>query len=65
MQLFIDANIFLSFYDFTSDDLKELDKLALLIQNKKVTLQLPQQVIDEILAKPRNEAQWQFSEIQK
>ena len=48
MQLFIDANIFLSFYDFTSDDLKELDKLALLIQNKKVTLQLPQQVIDEI-----------------
>lgn len=47
MKLFIDANIFLSFYDFTSNTLSELHKLAHLIQNKEITLLLPQQVVDE------------------
>ena len=46
-QLFVDANIFLSFYDFTSDDLAELDKLCMLIDDKKLNLLLPQQVVDE------------------
>ena len=47
MKLFIDSNIFLSFYEFTSEDLTELDKLCHLIENKEMDLLLPQQVVDE------------------
>ncbi len=47
MNLFIDTNIFLSFYHLSSDDLEELRKLAVLLDKKKVTLLLPKQVIDE------------------
>lgn len=47
MKLFIDSNIFLSFYEFTSEDLTELDKLCRLIENKEMDLLLPQQVVDE------------------
>ena len=47
MKLFIDSNIFLSFYSFTNQDLTELEKLTLLIKNKEINLLLPQQVIDE------------------
>ena len=47
MNLFIDTNIYLSFYHFTSDDLSELGKLALLIVEKKLVLIVTNQVIDE------------------
>lgn len=47
MHLFIDTNIFLSFYHYTSDDLEELKKLILLIDSGDITLLLPDQVIDE------------------
>jgi hypothetical protein len=47
MLLFIDTNIFLSFYHLTSEDLEELEKLAVLIKNKELILLLPNQVIDE------------------
>lgn len=47
MNLFIDTNIFLSFYHLTNDDLEEIHKLAILIKNGKVVLWLPQQVKDE------------------
>lgn len=47
MNLFIDTNIFLSFFHFASDDLEEIHKLAVLIKEKKVTLWLPEQVKDE------------------
>lgn len=47
MHLFIDTNVFLSFYHLTSDDLEELRKLAVLIEQKQVTLLLPDQIIDE------------------
>jgi predicted nucleic acid-binding protein len=47
MKLFIDTNIFLSFYHLSSDDLEELKKLAVLLDQKKVELFLPQQVVDE------------------
>lgn len=47
MKLFIDSNIFLSFYEFTSEDLTELDKLCRLIEKKEMDLLLPQQVVDE------------------
>ena len=44
MHLFIDTNIFLSFYHLTSDDLEELNKLIVLLRGKEVTLWLPEQV---------------------
>ncbi len=47
MNLFIDTNIYLSFYHFTSDDLDELGKLAVIMAEKKVTLYVPEQVVDE------------------
>jgi len=47
MQLFIDTNVFLSFYHLSSDDLEELKKLSVLILQKKVELYLPKQVEDE------------------
>lgn len=47
MHLFIDTNIFLSFYHFSSDDLEELKKLIVLLKQKKLTLYLPDQVISE------------------
>ncbi|HZL77669.1 MAG TPA: PIN domain-containing protein [Candidatus Limnocylindrales bacterium] len=47
MHLFIDTNIFLSFYHLTSDDLEELRKLAVLLEQKKVVLYLTDQVVVE------------------
>ena len=47
MNLFIDTNIFLSFYHLTSDDLEELKKLAVLLRERKMQLLLPDQVIQE------------------
>lgn len=47
MNLFIDTNVFLSFYHYTSDDLEQLRKLKVLIENGDVTLFLPTQVRDE------------------
>lgn len=45
--LFIDANILLSFYHFSSDDLEELRKLAALVRQGELRLYLPDQVIAE------------------
>lgn len=47
MDIFIDTNVFLSFYHLSSDDLEELKKLAVLAREGQVTLHLPEQVIDE------------------
>jgi hypothetical protein len=47
MNIFIDTNIYLSFYHLSSDDLEELKKLAVLAREEKVTLLLPKQVVDE------------------
>jgi len=47
MNLFIDTNIFLSFYHLSSDDLEELRKLGVLLEQKKVTLYVPDQVMAE------------------
>lgn len=47
MHLFIDTNIYLAFYHFSSDDLEELQKLLVLLDNKSLTLYVTQQVIDE------------------
>jgi predicted nucleic acid-binding protein len=47
VNLFIDTNILLSFYHFTSEDLEELKKLAVLINKNAIRLFLPEQVVHE------------------
>lgn len=47
MNLFIDTNIFLNFYHFSKDDLEELNKLSVTIQDSKVELFLPEHVKHE------------------
>src|SRR6056297_2305697 len=47
MRLFIDTNIFLSFYHLTTDDLEELRKLSVLLDQGKIELYLPEQVVRE------------------
>lgn len=44
MDMFIDANIFLSFYEASPDALLELAKIATVIKKEKATLWLPDQV---------------------
>lgn len=47
MNIYIDANVYLSFYHFTKDALEELEKLVVLLEAKKVKLLLSQQTKDE------------------
>lgn len=47
IQLFIDTNVYLKFYHYSNDDLEELNKLQVLLDNDKLELYLPQQVINE------------------
>lgn len=49
MNVFIDTNVFLSFYHLTSEDLEELRKLKPLIEHGEIQLFLPEQVKDEYL----------------
>jgi len=45
--LFIDTNILLSFYHLTNEDIEELKKLIVLIDNDKITLFLTDHVQNE------------------
>lgn len=47
MHLFPDTNVWLSFYHLSKDDLEELHKVAVLIDQKLLVLYLPDQVKDE------------------
>jgi hypothetical protein len=47
MNVFIDTNVFLSFYHLTNDDLEELRKLKVLLEKGSVVLHLPNQTVDE------------------
>lgn len=47
MKLFIDTNIFLNFYHLSKDDLEELRKLEVLVDDGKLILYLPEQVINK------------------
>lgn len=47
MNVFIDTNVFLSFYHLTSDDLEELRKLKVLMDNGDLILHVPNQTLDE------------------
>ena len=45
--LYLDTNIYLSFYHLTNDDIEELRKLLLLVKSKELILYLPVQTKDE------------------
>ncbi len=45
--LFLDTNVFLSFFHFSADDLESLRQLAVLVKAKKVTVLIPEQVLHE------------------
>ncbi len=45
--LFIDTNIYLTFYHFSSDDLEELKKLLVAVDSGKIELHITKQVITE------------------
>jgi hypothetical protein len=47
LQLFVDTNVYLSFYHYTSDELDEIRKLIVLVKRKTINLYITQQVIDE------------------
>lgn len=47
MNLFIDTNVYLTFYHFSSDDLEELRKLCVAIDNNEISLFITEQVINE------------------
>jgi len=47
MHLFVDTNIYLSFYHFTNDDLEILQKLTECVQHQQIVLHLPQHVLNE------------------
>jgi predicted nucleic acid-binding protein len=49
INLFIDTNIFLSFYHLTNEDLEELKKLVALIDTGQIHLMLPKQVKSEFI----------------
>ncbi|MDX1949900.1 MAG: PIN domain-containing protein [Rickettsiales bacterium] len=60
MNLFIDTNIFLSFYHLTNEDLSELEKLLKLIKDKEIDLYITEQVIDEIARNRANKIKEKF-----
>lgn len=47
LNLFVDTNILLDFYHFTSEDLEELRKLTVLVREEAVILFVPDQIVDE------------------
>lgn len=47
IHLFIDTNVYLKFYHFSNDDLEELNKLMVLMDNDQLELHLPEQIVDE------------------
>ena len=53
-QLFVDTNVFLSFYDFTDDDLQSLSKLKGLLTERHIKLFVTGQVKDEFYHNRKN-----------
>lgn len=47
MHIFIDTNIYLKFYHYSNDELEELKKLIILVEEGEISLYIPKQVVDE------------------
>ncbi|WP_198521192.1 PIN domain-containing protein [Janthinobacterium sp. 64] len=48
IHLFVDTNVFLTFYSYTKDDLGQLKKLIENLGDDRIQLHLPQQVLNEL-----------------
>ena len=48
INLFMDAQIWLSLYSFSSNDLKQFSKLKDCIANKEVNIIITDQIVDEV-----------------
>ena len=59
LQVFIDTNILLNFYEFSDDKLEILDELTELVSPDAITLHLPKQVENEL--KRNRESKLQFA----
>lgn len=47
MKIFIDTNVYLKFYHYSNDELEELRKLIVLIEQEEILLYIPKQVLNE------------------
>ena len=47
MKIFIDTNVYLKFYHYSNDELEELRKLIVLIEQGEILLYVPSQVFNE------------------
>ncbi len=47
MKIFIDTNVYLKFYHYSNDELEELRKLIVLIEQEEIILYVPRQVYNE------------------
>jgi predicted nucleic acid-binding protein len=47
IHVFVDSNVWLAFYAYTNDDIEQLKKIVALVQNEKLKLYIPQQVVEE------------------
>jgi predicted nucleic acid-binding protein len=47
MKIFIDTNVYLKFYHYSNDELEELRKLIVLIEQEEILLYVPIQVLNE------------------
>lgn len=47
MNVFIDTNVYLKFYHYSNDELEELRKLIVLIEQREINLLIPKQVYNE------------------
>lgn len=47
MKIFIDTNVYLKFYHYSNDELEELRKLIVLIEQEEILLYVPNQVLNE------------------
>ncbi|MFC3908399.1 PIN domain-containing protein [Legionella dresdenensis] len=54
MNLFIDTNIFLSFFHLSKDDLEEIHKLIVLLEQNEIKLWITKQVMDEFYRNREN-----------
>lgn len=65
LEVFIDTNVYLTFFSFTEEDLEELKKLHVAIDNGEVRLWTTPQVRDELLRNREGKVAESFSALRK
>lgn len=65
INVFIDTNIFLSLYDFSTDTLSSLEELVIYLKNDKVKIYLTEQVVNEFWRNRENKIKQGIDEFKK